>query len=378
MKKLLLPRFAGLFRGSMFLSLAAIFFFASSVRGDNHGRAGGIRPGDKLDIEVFDHPNLSREVRVLDDGRIRLPLIGWVQAGGKSVANFSEELSEAYIGVEIENAFVTVSIIEYGPRTVYVTGEVLEGGAALEITPPAELTVAQAVSSTGGFTDNADLRNVIVRRRNAEGEVEELEVDVLDLITGSKGAADPALEPGDTVIIPRSRPVYVSGEINNPGTYYIGTSSALRCSEIIGRAGGLTEAADRSRVLISRPAFRSEKETRLIEVNMENVFAGGIAEDVRIKPGDMVMVSRRNKIFVFGEVENPGAIDPEPDVPLTAFQALTMSGGFTAYASRNDVLLVRGDESRTIDLRTPYREGEESTDPELRPGDILFVRSSIW
>lgn len=356
--------------------LAGVFSLVIGVRADNP--ASAVRPGDILAVEVFEHPNLSRMARVHADGRIRLPLTGWVAAGGKSEAVLSEELSAAYVEADIENAFVTVKIVEYGPRTVYVTGEVLEGGAAMEIRPPAPLTVTQAVSSTGGFTENADLRNVVVRRRNDEGRIDEIFVDVLGLIAGEKGAVDPNLEPGDTVIIPRSRPVYVSGEIKVPGTYYVGNSLALRCSEMIGRAGGLADAADRSRVVISRPAAGEGEEARLIEVNMEKVFAGDFAEDAEIKPGDMVMVSRRSKIFVFGEVARPGAIDPEPDVRLTAFQAITLSGGFTPYASRNDVLLVRDDEMQTIDLRHPYRKGREVADPELRSGDIIFVDSSIW
>lgn len=341
-------------------------------------RAAAIRPGDKLAVHVFEHSNLSLEIAVHEDGRIRLPLCGWIDAGGKTVAALSEALSDAYSDADIENAFVTVSIVEYGPRTVYVIGEVLQGGASLEITPPAGLTVTQAVSSAGGFTDTADLRNVVVRRANSSGDILEIELDVLDLMSGAKGGVDPNLEVGDTVIIPRAKPVYVTGEVNAPGIFYVGTYSTLRCSEIIGRAGGLADTAERSRVLIFRRPAEAEDETRLLEVNMTRVFAGEFAEDAAIEPGDMVVVSRRRKIYVFGEVGQPGAIDPEPDVTLTAFQAVTLSGGFTAYAAQRDVLLVRDGDTRSLDLRAPYRKDQPVADPELRPGDILFVRASIW
>lgn len=343
------------------------------------GRAAAVCPGDMLKIKVYQHPDLTSEVRVQKDGRIRLPLCGWVDAGGKTVAALSEALSSAYTEADIENAFVTVQITAYGPRTVYVIGEVLQGGTSMEITPPASLTVTQAVSAAGGFTDNADLRHVTVRRTDRDGKVNEIDVDVLALISGEKGAADPVLEVGDTVIIPRSKPVYVTGEVNAPGTYYVGTNSSLRCSEILGKAEGLADTADRTRILIFRrnqDADRDDK--RLLEVNMAEVFAGKFVEDAHIRPGDMVVVSRRRKIYVFGEVDDPGDLELEPGISLTAFQAVTLSGGFTEYASEGDVLLARNGKMKTLDLRRPYKKGESVSDPKLRPGDILFVQSSIW
>ncbi|MCF7855125.1 MAG: SLBB domain-containing protein [Candidatus Pacebacteria bacterium] len=339
--------------------------------------AAAICPGDRLDNRVFEHDNLSSMVQVQQDGRIRVPLCGWVEAAGKRAGELAETLSARYKQANIERAFVTVQITAYGPRTVYVIGEVLEGGKSIEITPPAALTVTQAVSAAGGFKDTADLRHVLVRRTSSSGEVMEIPVDVLAIISGRKKASDPVLQVGDTVVIPRSKPVYVNGEVNTPGVYYVGTHSALRCSEILGKAGGITDTANRTRVMVFRRT-QDAGDTDLLEVDMDAVFSGDFAQDIKVLPGDMVVVSRRLKIYVFGEVGTPGAVDLEPGLKLTAFQAITLSGGFTAYAAEGSVLRVRGDKKSVIDLRKPYRKGVENADPELMPGDILFVPGSIW
>ena len=339
-------------------------------------RASAICPGDTLAIVVFEHPDLSSSARVQEDGRIRLPLCNWIEAAGKAPGALAEELSAAYTKASIEQAFVTVQITAYGPRTVYVIGEVLEGGKSLEITPPGKLTVTQAVSSAGGFTDGADLRRVLVRREGADGAMEDITIDVLALISGTKGAADLALEVGDTVIIPRSQPVYVVGEVTTPGMYQVGTHSALRCSEVLGKAGGLTQSADRAQVQVFRHG--SDSETTLLTVDMDAVYSGKLGADERILPGDMVVVARRHKIYVFGEVSKPGALELEPGVALTAFQAITLSGGFTDYAAKSTVLLVRKGTITTLDLKKPYQEGKAVNDPGIQAGDILFVQSTVW
>jgi len=351
------------------------------VTGLAHGlharhRAADICPGDILSITVFEHGDLSSTAQVQEDGRLRLPLCGWIEAAGRTPGHLAEELSEAYVKANIERAFVTVQITTYGPRTVYVIGEVLEGGKSLEITPPARLTVTQAVSAAGGFTDHADLRQVLVRREEADGATTELCVDVLAVISGSKDAADLALEVGDTVIIPRSKPIYVVGEVSTPGMYPVGTHSALRCSEVLGQAGGLSDTAERARVQV----FRHSSETghKVLTVDMDAVYSGQFSADLTVSPGDMVVVPRRHKVHVFGEVATPGALELEPGVTLTAFQAITLSGGFTDYAAESTVLLVREGTMSTLNLKAPYRQGKAVNDPEIRPGDILFVQSAIW
>lgn len=372
-------------RRSLFLFISLTLLLVSAPRTRADGNAAAICPGDMLSITVYEHPELTTQVRVQGDGRIRLPLRGWFDAAGKTEGELSEALSKAYQEVDIERAFATVQITSYGPRTVYVIGEVLQGGMSIEITPPAKLTVTQAVSTAGGFTDGADLRQVAVRRTSNAGKIKEIIVDVLSVIAGVKGATDLELEVGDTVIIRRSQPVYVTGEVGAPGPQYVGASSSMMCSEVIAKAGGLTPAAERGRVLVFRrtaPDGSGSATTRgpssMLEVDLDAVFSGDFAADLEILPGDNIVVPRRLKIYVFGEVGNPGALEVEPGVTLTAFQAVTLSGGFTDYAAKGNILLVRDGNMSEIDLRKPYRKGREVEDPPLKPGDILFVQESLF
>src|SRR5712675_3734584 len=119
-----------------------------------------IGPQDVLRIDVWKENEITRSVPVRPDGKISLPLLNDVQAAGLTAMQLGNVISNG-LKDYIANPQVTVSVNEINSRRVYVTGEVLRGGA-LPLLP--NMTVLQALSSTGGFTQFARLKNIYVLR----------------------------------------------------------------------------------------------------------------------------------------------------------------------------------------------------------------------
>jgi polysaccharide export outer membrane protein len=84
------------------------------------------------------------------------------------------------------------------------------------------------------------------------------------------------------------------------------------------------------------------------------------------------------KVFVFGEVQKPGTFPYEEDMSI--IQAITMAGGFTKVASKNDIAVTRTVGGRETKIRVPVADigtGREKNF-QLQPGDIVFVPESMF
>ena len=121
-----------------------------------------IGPGDLLKVQVFQIPDLDRDVRVDNAGRISLPLIGSVEAAGLSVAQLQDQVAARYRERYLQDPQVTVSLQESPNQRVTVGGAVTEPGVYPMGAP--HLTLQQAVAMGRGITNVANPRNVIVFR----------------------------------------------------------------------------------------------------------------------------------------------------------------------------------------------------------------------
>jgi polysaccharide export outer membrane protein len=120
-----------------------------------------IEPGDLLEINVYENPDLSTEIRVPEDGYVPYPLLGNLKVAGLSVLELDSmityDLGERYV----KNPIVTVEVKEYRQRSIYVTGEVRRpGGYPYEI----GMTVRKAISLAGGFTEKATQSKINLTR----------------------------------------------------------------------------------------------------------------------------------------------------------------------------------------------------------------------
>jgi len=156
-----------------------------------------IGPQDTLRIDVWKEAELTRTIPVRPDGKISLPLLNDVQAAGLS----SEELAAAIrdgLKKYITNPQVTVTVTEINSRRVFVTGEVTRPGA-VQLLP--NMTVLQALSSCGGFTQFARTKNIYVLRQEAGKQVKH-PFNYKDVISGKKPEDDIQLQAGDVIVVP--------------------------------------------------------------------------------------------------------------------------------------------------------------------------------
>jgi len=128
---------------------------------------------------------------IKEDGTITMPDIGKVQAAGKTAGELQNAIHDLYVPRYYTHITVTVNI---GDRVYYVSGEVKTPGRLVYV---GQTTVNQAITSAGDFTDFANHKNVTLIRVNGD----RMKINV-DRVRNGR-AEDPAVYPGDQIIVPR-------------------------------------------------------------------------------------------------------------------------------------------------------------------------------
>jgi len=156
-----------------------------------------IGPQDVLRVDVWKEPEISRAVPVRPDGKISLPLLNDVQASGLTAMELANVITEG-LKKFINSPLVTVTVSEINSRRVYVTGEVTRPGA-FPLLP--NMTVLQALTSAGGFTQFARTKNIYVLR-SEDGKQVKHSFNYKEVVKGQKPEDNITLQPGDTIVVP--------------------------------------------------------------------------------------------------------------------------------------------------------------------------------
>lgn len=152
---------------------------------------------DVLDINVWREPELTRQVPVRPDGKISLPLLNDVQAAGLTPTKLAEEITTS-LKKFVTDPQVTVIVSVINSQRVYILGEVNRAGA-YPLLPG--MTVLQALSSSGGFTQFANTKKIYVLRTEG-GKSEKYPFNYKDVIAGRSPDENIVLKAGDTVVVP--------------------------------------------------------------------------------------------------------------------------------------------------------------------------------
>lgn len=162
--------------------------------------SAGLRPGDELEIRVFDEERFNGEYEVAEDGSIDFPIVGGVAVAGMTKDQVARLLEQRLADGYLNHPHVVVQVKERGNREVSVLGQVNEAGS---IGWRDGLTLVQAVSLAGGLTPFAAPGKVKLTRRTGEGDqTTTLEVSLKAIVDGR--AEDVVLRPGDIVFVPES------------------------------------------------------------------------------------------------------------------------------------------------------------------------------
>ncbi len=187
----------------------------------------------------------------------------------------------------------------------------------------------------------------------------------------------------------KSHKVYVFGEVANPGAYPLTTKSRLL--DILLKAGGPTPNAG-SNVSILR---RGNDTLTHIKVNITKLFVkGDLSQNILIKDGDIIYVSREEKgnitsrfyekrlnlFYVVGEVKSPGAYELQEG--YTVLNAILKAGGFTEYAKKNGVKLIRYRNGKKkvyhLNMGDVMSKGDLSEDMPVQASDLIIVPESLF
>jgi polysaccharide export outer membrane protein len=157
-----------------------------------------LQAGDVIEVRVFREPDLAGIFQVALQGGFSFPLVGEVQAAGKSPFEVARALEERLADGYIRNPQVTVLVKERRAAKIFVLGQVSRPGT-FDFEPG--MTVIQAISNAGGFTAAASTNSVRITRRR--GNKDEVLASPIDDIREGK-IPNIYLVAGDIVFVPEA------------------------------------------------------------------------------------------------------------------------------------------------------------------------------
>ncbi len=160
-----------------------------------------LQPQDLLRVQVFQEPDLLREVRISQEGTITLPLIEQVDLRNKTLRQAEQLIRDLYDRDFLVNPQITLVVVEYAKRTVNVLGNVNNPGA-VPFPQEQKLNLIDAITRAGGFNRLADRKRVKLTRTAPGGKSETYEVNADQLMSRGASAEKWILQVGDTVYVP--------------------------------------------------------------------------------------------------------------------------------------------------------------------------------
>lgn len=253
-----------------------------------------LTPGDLVRIAVFQQADMDLETRIPDNGIISYPLIGPVQAAGKSSSGLEDVIRQKLAADYLQSPTVTVTVKEYVKRRVFIVGGVAKPDG-YELPPSGRLTVLQLVAAAGGLTDRAVKDAVQVIRRQGKSERAVLRLPLSEVesrLSQGKGDVDLELWPDDLVVVPTStRVAYVLGAVNKPGVVDLPLDRRLTVSMAVSFAGSYTKFASTGSVQVLRQSTTGQ--ARKFVVDLDAVLEGRLDLDLVLEPADVVWVPER-------------------------------------------------------------------------------------
>ena len=240
-----------------------------------------IGPGDVLGIEVWQFPDVSRDVVVNEEGDIRLPWIKSIRVTGMTVAQLEKTLTLA-LSQYLVDPSVFITIKEYNSQRVIAMGEVKTGIYALK----RKTTLVEFFGQIGGPTDNADVTRLKLTKK--DGKV--YSYDLNELVKDPQKGEAVFVSGGDTFYVPTkdTKKVYVLGQVVNQKA--IDIKGPYRLVDAIADAGGTTSRAVTKSVVVVRKGIGSPKG---ILINLDQILKkADLSQNIELMPGDIIYVPR--------------------------------------------------------------------------------------
>lgn len=264
-----------------------------------------IGAGDLVHVDVFDVPDLSRDVRVGETGLISLPLIPQrISVAGCTPFELSRQIEKLLeVNGLVMHPQVSIIVKEQSSDPISIVGAVGHPVVFHEFRPTSLLEV---LAAAGGVSDDAGDSIIISREKmpaaavcgkaNPEdppndppGETQTLKIRVSDLLQSGDPAFNVPVYGGDVITVPRAGIVYVAGAVAQPGGYTLrDPGEAINTMKIIALAHGLGPTAKSNDAVILRKD-PSTGETKEIKVKLKKIMDRK-APDQRLYANDILYV----------------------------------------------------------------------------------------
>ncbi len=317
-----------------------------------------IHAGDKLQLTVFNHPDLSSELTVTSGGDVRIPVAGDVTVEGLSQTAATDRVRQALAGyllhpsIDIrvisqgQSIFFTGSLVGSVP---YTAGETL-GSAVAAFRGTADAAQNNAIARATSVS-NIDLRSVRLERNATASDPIDLEA------LERSGDSGPRLEPGDVVLL-KTKPVRVDvrGNLANPAVIYVYPGDTL--AQAVAQAGPLSASTSLTSIRLHRDGVDSI------------VSSAGSEFTSAAHDGDVITLQPAPRVSVLGMVEKAG--DTTLQTNPTLLNALYEAGGPNRYADLSHIQVSRAGVTHEYNV-SRLAHGDRSQNPEIRDGDVVFV-----
>ena len=244
-----------------------------------------VGPGDVLTIEVWRHPETSKEVIVNYRGEITLPPIKKLLVAGMSTPEIEEKLAES-LSFYLIDPIVYVTVKEYNSQKISVFGEAVPNRGKGEFPLRKPTPLLEFLSQIGGPTENADTSKITLIKRNGDTFIYDLE----ELLNTPLKSNQIILEGGDTIYIPtvKHSKIYVLGEVNRPQS--VDYEKEMSIIDAISLAEGLTTNAVARSIIVVRGEMGSQEGLRVDFRKLRK--EADLSQNIPLLPGDIVFVPR--------------------------------------------------------------------------------------
>lgn len=272
--------------------LLSIFFICSISFAATNGKK--IKVGDVIEIVVYGQEDLSRIVKVSEEGTINFPFIQNIPVDGLSLNDLHDVIVVALSKFSVDKKpVVTLRFLNTYPITVTVLGQVKKPGT---YQTSQNSTVQGAIGEAGGFLPGAQLSEIqLIRTSDSSKTI--IPVNIEKFILEADVSLLPALKDEDVIFVPGwvgANSVKIAGEVKEAGNYEV-FGNLQNVLDIIFKAGGATDDADLTNVLLYSPKQKSKTETRInIEANLENQNYDEIPS---VQPGDVIYIPKKRKYW---------------------------------------------------------------------------------
>jgi polysaccharide biosynthesis/export protein len=241
---------------------------------------------DLIEVTVFEVPELGAVPRVTAAGTISLPLLGPVDAAGRTPHDLERTIEAALKTHYINDPHVTVFIREYASQPVSVIGAVKVPGI-YQIKGQKYLLDMLAMAQ-GLDQNNAGKTIQIMRRAGDPAEASQtITVGIEDLFQNGKAELNVPVEAGDVINVLQSGSVFVIGEVIRPGEFVLRLGKDITAAQAVALGGGFSKEAKKQQCLIIRLHPDGSKEE--IPVNITKILDGSV-HDLPLMPNDILFV----------------------------------------------------------------------------------------